>query len=275
MRLMSLLLPRYAAGTLSPFLARRVRAALAADPALAAAYDALRRAERAASGQPLSSGQRETLEALLFSGPLSGESPAPAVARGRVGWSAWGSALAAAAVVAFAVVRVDPPAHGPGSVGALEARGAHIAKDPVGVKVSCLTRDNAIVDTATAGARRALDVLRCPASSLLAFSTTNLSHETRQVFVVGVAPDGSRRWYAPFTGASVAVGPGVIDNVLPSLADTLGMPGGDVTLFVLVSDTAFSADQLERQLKKSALPLGHLDRLPVDVPLQARIELTP
>src|SRR5690348_2585500 len=62
----SWLLPRYVAGTLPPFLARRVHAAIAADPELAAAYDSLRRAELRASGRALSTTQRERIEAALF-----------------------------------------------------------------------------------------------------------------------------------------------------------------------------------------------------------------
>jgi hypothetical protein len=100
------------------------------------------------------------------------------------------------------------------------------------------------------------------------------------MFVVGVGPQGDLRWYAPFNkgGAARAVAPGEVDTVLPELADTSAMPqDGHVTLHVLVSDEAFDAGMIERQLNRARVPLGSLaalDRLPVDVPLQARIDLT-
>jgi hypothetical protein len=268
----SRLLPRYVAGTLPPFLARRVQAAIDRDLDLAAAYDSLRRAERRASGRSLSTAQKDRIEAALFA------SPSPAAARSPM-LRLLPAFAAVAAAVCFVVVRAPEEKYG---VGDLASRGVKISSAPVGVKVTCLDAKGAqVLGSATAGARRAMDVLTCPQSSLLAFSTTNLGKETRHVFVVGVAADGSRRWYAPFSpgAASVAVAPGVVDDVLSSVADTSGMVAGPVSLYVLVSDQPFSADDVEHALargQKSGVPLGHLDRLPVDfVPLQARIDVRP
>lgn len=65
-----LLLSRHAGGTLPRALASLVRGALDADPSLAAAYTALRRAERvAAGGAHTSAAQRDGLEAALFAPP--------------------------------------------------------------------------------------------------------------------------------------------------------------------------------------------------------------
>lgn len=269
------LLPRLSAGTLPPWLARRAHAWLAQEPALARIYDALRRSERSASSEAsLSGGQRDLLEALVLG------APGVVVARQAGGGArvpAWSGALAAAAVVLFVVTARAPL---PG-LGALEARGERLRTEAVGVKVTCLASDgHRVVDTATGGARQSLDELSCPRGSLLAFSTTNLGHQTRHMFVVGVGTDGERRWYAPFArdAAATPVPAGQVDALLPTLADTSTMPADErVSLFVLISDEPFDAARIERELASSAqrgVPLAHLERLPlVDVPLQARIDV--
>lgn len=283
------LLPRLAAGTLPAWLAARLHETVRSDPELGRAWDGLRRAERAAApGVSVTSAQADLLEALV----LGAISPEPR--RRHLTVPGVAGALAAAAVVAFVVVR---PAAGPASadrapdqpfpIGDLAARGERLKTEPVGVKVTCLSRDAAsgggaaqVLDAATAGARQTGDVLTCPTGSLLAFSTTNLGQEIRHVFVVGVGPDGSRRWYAPFesNADAMAVPAGQVDVVLPTLADTSTMPADPrVSLFVLISDAPFAATSIERQLQSSAqrgLPLSSLERLPlVDVPLQARIDV--
>src|SRR4051794_20677010 len=121
--LFSFLLPRYVAGTLPAFLARRVSAAIDVDTELAAAYDALRSAERAASQRPLSIGQKDAIEARLF-----GDDAHNAPSRARFG-SLFPVVAATAAAVCFVVVRTPTPSY---SVGDLAARGARIAADPVG-----------------------------------------------------------------------------------------------------------------------------------------------
>lgn len=283
------LLPRLAAGTLPAWLAARLHETVRSDPELGRAWDGLRRAERAAApglsvSMSVTNAQADLLEALV----LGAVRPEPS--RRRLAVPGVAGALAAAAVVAFVVVR---PAAGPASadqafpIGDLAARGERLKTEPVGVKVTCLARGAAmgtgaaqVLDAATAGARQTGDVLTCPTGSLLAFSTTNLGQETRHVFVVGVGPDGSRRWYAPFesNADAMAVPAGQVDVVLPTLADTSTMPADPrVSLFVLISDAPFAATSIERQLQSSAqrgLPLSSLERLPlVDVPLQARIDV--
>ena len=289
--LWSFLLPRYVAGTLPAFAARFVAAALHDDPELAAAYDALRAAERVASLRSISVAQKNAIEAQLFGADTHAAHGARGAHEAHGAHGAHGAprrarfgvvlplVAATAAALCFVVVREPTPAYG---VGDLEGRGARIAADPVGVKVTCLDRaGTSSIGSATAGARRAMDALQCPASSLMAFSTTNLGKEMRHLFVVGVAADGSRRWYAPFTPgtSAVAVAPGVVDDVLSSVADTANMPVGPVTLFVLVSDEPFSADDVEHALssgERSGIAIGRVDRLPLDfVPLQARIDVTP
>lgn len=269
------LLPRYAAGNLPSPLRNWVGRRLQHDAELAARYDALRRAERvAAKGAPLSAGQVDLLESAI----LDAVAGAGAPQRSRVRGSLVPGLLAAAAVSLFVVV-ARPPAGDDArfGVGDLAARGAALQQHPLGIKVACVMNE-AVIDSASAGARDSGDVLRCGKGGLLAFSTTNLAGETRHVFVVGIAKDGSRRWYAPFDkdGGSVIMPAGQVDALLPTLADTSTMPGDDVALFVLLSDEAFSGRDVERQLASSergGTPLGRLERLPVSVPLQGRIEL--
>ncbi len=269
------LLPRYAAGNLPSTLRNWVRRRLSSDPVLAAAYDALRRAERAAAqGAPLSGGQLDLLESAILDAVAHEGAPQ----RSRVRAPLVPGVLAAAALALFGVVARPPADDDRGfGVGDLQARGAALQQHPLGIKVACVMHD-AVVDSASAGARDSGDVLRCGKGGLLAFSTTNLASDTRHVFVVGIARDGSRRWYAPFgkDSASVAMPAGQADALLPTLADTSTMPADDVALFVLLSDQAFAAHDVERQLsssERSGTPLGRLERLPVGVPLQGRIEL--
>lgn len=273
-----LLLPRYSAGGLPPWLAGVVRQGLEESPDLAEAYTALRRAERGLAGATprpaTSASQRELLEELLFAqlpAPTSEKAPA-------AGWARALPVLAAAASVGLFVMVAADPEEG-FSTADLAARGAALSAHPLGVRVSCVA-DERVVDDATAGARRASDRLECPRSGLLGFALTNLSTQARWVFVVGVAPDGAARWYAPFerSGAAFEAGAGADNQVLPALGALGGMPSDErVTLYVLLSDRPFSGADVERQLEAArgrGTPLGALDRLPLpDIPLQARIEL--
>lgn len=275
------LLPRYATGALPRPLRTMVRHRLESDPELAAIYQALRRTERvAAHGAELSAGQLDLIEANLLDAierePAHTSAQAFRVPRSPV--ALWSGALAAGAL-GLLFVLAKPAGHdaSPFGVGDLEARGAALQEHPLGVSVACVLGD-AVIDSASAGARESGDTLRCAKGGLLAFSTTNLAGDVRHVFVVGIAKDGARRWYAPFdkSGSSVAVPAGQVGQLLPTLADTSAMPDDDVTLFVLLSDQAFSAADVERQLAASerrGVPLGHLERLPVGVPLQGHIDV--
>lgn len=268
------LLPRYAAGNLPGALRNWVAGRLHADGTLAAAYDALRRAERAAAnGAPLSAGQLDLIEGAV----LDALENQGAQKRSRMRTVLLPAALAAGALAVVVVARPPAGEDNPFGVGDLASRGAALQQHPLGMKVACVQGD-VVVDSASAGARDSGDTLSCGKGGLLAFSTTNLAGETRHVFVVGVTRDGTRRWYAPFdkTAASVAMPAGQVDALLPTLADTSTMPDDDVALFVLLSDQPFAAADVERQLAASerhGTPLGRLERLPVGVPLQGRIEL--
>ena len=270
------LLPRLVAGTLPVWAARLVHAWVREDAQLTALYDAERRAET--NDNQLSSSQLELIESLILAdhnhvdGSLSRRVPAFVA----------GGALAAAAAVLFLVVRTPTDAERGQhiSVGDLEARGQRLASAPLGVKVTCLSSDaKRVLGTATAGARQSGGRLACPLGSVLAFSTTNLAQEPRHLFVVGVAGDGKLRFYSPFdeAGASLLMPPGKSDALLSTLADTKNMPKDDgVSLFVLVSDKAFDARDIERQLaraEKKGVPLKSVDRLPIDVPIQSRIDM--
>lgn len=276
------LLPRLAAGAVPTAIAAPLHRVVRDDPALAAAYHALRRAEHAAAGSaaaPLSPGQRDLLEALVLgaAAPASVQVPARAPRRSL---PALAGAMAVACATVFLVLpslrQDDPGAFG---VGDLEARSARISAQPVGVKVTCV-RDARSLGSATAGVRQSGETLACPHGSLLAFSATNLGQAARHVFAVGVAADGALRWYEPFGrgGQSVRVAAGAVDEVMPALADTASLPPDPhVSLFVLISDAPFDAATVERQIEDATargLSVGSLERLPLpQMPVQARIEL--
>lgn len=298
------LLPVYANGRLPAAFAQFVRAALERDARLARTYTALRRLERAiAPGAPMSAAQRDLIER----GVLASMEPPVVGGAGLARWaSGWAPLAAATACVAvFGVIgrgerdardelhelhelhELDLAPHfvyGVGDGDDLAARTAALAQEPLGVKVTCVHGDR-VVDSATAGARRSSDAMRCPvgtsaAPALLAFAVTNLSDDERWMFVVGVAGDGSARWYAPFDREAKAVraAPGADNKLLPALSDMSAMPADErVTLHVLMSDKPFLGDDVDRQLdaaRQRGVPLGSLEKLPLpDIPLQARVDM--
>jgi hypothetical protein len=296
------LLPRYAAGALPRPLARHVRRALDRDAALAAAYDALRRAERhAAGGAALSSGQLDViLDRVLGSvvdsvledvddAAAAQHASSSASASSSSSWfPALGAAACAAAVLVVARPAVPGPDPGPAgagvvgeavAVGTLQGRGAASTTghhEPLGVRIRCLD-ETRVRDEATAGARQRGADLECDASALLAFSTTNLAAQPRYAFVVGLDEDGGRVWLGPFArdAAATPIPAGAVDVVLPELAPMASLPG-QVTLHVLLGDAPFTGADVERRLavaERSAVPLGRLDRLPVDVAVQSHLTL--
>ncbi len=276
-------LARYASGDLGARATHFVAAAIAADAALAHDYNALRRVEAAAAAtNALTAGQIDLIEQLVLA---SAARPAARSTRRPIIVTLGGAVTASACVAALLLVsngakdgakNDDESAF---AVGELAARGEHMSRDSLGVRVSCVV-DGVVRDDATAGVRRRTDVLECPADAQLAFATTNMSAELRFVFIVGIAPDGELRWYSPFRRASdaIALKAGAQHEVLPETADTRGMPLDDhVSLHVLFSDRPFHGREVERQLEaalKRGIPLGTIERLPVaGVPVQARIDV--
>ena len=231
------------------------------------------RAERLARpGAPgLSAAQVDFLEAQVLASV-----PMPPRARVVRALPAFG--VAAALVVAVVLLR--PASHDGFGVGELTERGERLKSAPLGVRVSCL-RGEAVVGSATAGARQSGDALACARGDLLAFSLTNLDagEAPRYAFVLGIADDGSRRWFAPFLSSAGAatIEPGALDRVLPIVADTAALaPQEHLTLFVLMSDQPFDGGSIARQLdgaQRSGLGLARLERLPVNVPVQAHIDV--
>jgi hypothetical protein len=273
------LLPRYAAGHLPRPLARFVRRSLAVDDELAARYDALRDAERAIAGAPaLTAAQFDTLWAdVLDDVEAAHAAVAPATAPST--FERWGlGVVGAAACAAFVVVGSPSTSVVDASTGLgdVHARGAAMATEPVGVRVRCID-DDRVRDDATAGVRQRGADLECGPEALLAFSTTNLAAKPRYAFVVGVDDEGSRVWLGPFARGSTAaaIPAGSVDVVLDRLAPMKALPE-HLTLHVLFSDAPFSGDDVERRLAaaaRAAVPLGRLDRLPVDVPVQSHLTL--
>jgi hypothetical protein len=258
------LLPAYSGGALPGPARRWMRGVVAVDVAVAAAYDLLRRAERrAAPDQGLSSGQADLLlHQLLDDGVPTLSDAASASAAPSQWWGSLAPALGAAACVGALVV---------GAPDDLTSRG--VSADPVGVRVRCMV-DNVVVDEASAGARQTGADLDCAAGGLLAFSTTNLSPRAQFTFVIGIDRDSQPVWLPPFSSWSpaIAIPAGTTDLMAQTLARVPA--GGDLTLFVLLSDEAFDGADVERRLEaavRAGVPLAQLERLPVDVDTQARL----
>lgn len=263
------LLSRLVAGTLPRPVAAALHRRLARDPEWLAAYEALRRAERAAAGGPVITEQQMALfERLVVEQAATGaEARAP---RGAL----VGLAAAAAAVALFLAL--------PRGEDEWATRSAAAAGTKVGVRVRCLSVTSAaprVVSESVLSPHRAPASLACPREAMLAFSVTNLDDEPRHVFLVGVNDRDELRWYAPFepSSRSVEVRAGEVDRLLETLAELRDLPEGErVTVFALFSDDPVDGAALEARLREArarGLPLSRLDRLPVGVELQARADL--
>lgn len=277
-----LLLRALLGGWLPRAWAQGVHRAIAKDAAWSAAYDAARRAERAASlpggkRRAFSAGQIDLVEDLIFAqldaaqtqqGPQT--QPAPAW------WQQWMPLAAAAALV---VVFVNVPSN---VDDAYTARGGDAAEGArVGVRARCIDKDaRRVVDEAEAGPRAPADSLRCPRGSLLSLSVTNLDDADVYVYAVGVADDGALRFFSPFDepASSVKVARGTVDDPLDVVADTAAFPDDKgVALFTLFSARPLRGPDVARTLRDVQQRTGHvqaLDRLPFDA-LTTRIDLLP
>ena len=245
------LLPRYAGGSLPSPLARLVKSAIDQDVEVATAYAALREAERALlrDRTSLSAGQKDLLLASLLEA-LPAESQSQHASSLSSRWSSAGPVVAAAACLGLFIV---------GGADDKTARGSN-SQGPLGVRVRCVST----------GAD-----LDCAKDSLLAFSATNLQAAPRYVFVVGIDDQGERVWLPPFLEHTEArdLPAGSTDAMIDTLAP---MPQKGVTLFVLLDDEAFGGDDVERRVAaavRSGVPVGSIDKLPVDVFAQGRMVL--
>jgi hypothetical protein len=279
------LLPHYAASSLPGPLRRFVRGVLDDDVELAARYHVLRRLERSVHGP--STAVSAAQEDLMLAGVLAGLDDVVAPS-GQAGSSlqlqSWSSVLAAAAAVVMMVMADDPTTSvrslsgQPSTDLRLQARG-DVAVAPVGLRVRCLdAHSGGVRDQATAGARQRVGGLSCADDGLLAFSVTNLSPQAQHLFVVGVDDEGAVVFLPPFTEGSqaVAVAASTVDAVLDRLAPMPVLDGRGLTLHVLVDDAPFAGHDVARRLQMAsvaAVPLWSLDRLPVDVETQARLNL--
>lgn len=264
------LLPRYAGGSLPSPLARLVKSAIDTDTDVATAYAALREAERALlrDRSSLSAGQKDLLLASLMDAlPAESQSQSQHSSSLTSLWSSAGPVVAAAACVGLFII---------GGADDKTARGSN-SQGPLGVRVRCVSNGNngIVTDEATAGARQTGADLDCGKDSLLAFSATNLQADTRYVFVVGVDDEGERVWLPPFLEHTEAraLPAGSTDAMIDTLAP---MPQTGVTLFVLLDHEAFSGEDVERRVAaavRSGVPVGSIDKLPVDVFAQGRMVL--
>ena len=293
------LLPRYANQTLPGWLWPFMRRQLAADAALAHAYDLLRRAERAAltpvdpDGDAFSDDQLGLMLGSIFdhldtqmTSMSSGTSPSLTASWAWLRQGAPG-ALAAACAALFVLVGQPAAPQDAGAVsggaglvglGEVQARSA-LGERPVGVRVRCVS-GGAVTADIVAGLRQSGGAMHCPADGLLAFSTTNLSAQSRYVFVVGISDDGAPTFVPPFSKASQArhIAPGQLDALVDELAP-MGAVSVDgrsaaTTLHVFFGDAPFSGEDVARRLDgavRSAMPLQQLSRLPVDIDDQAHL----
>jgi len=277
-------LPRYAQGRLPGALRRLVQATLEDDVELAARYHVLRALERQArvttdADAELSRDQEDMLLAGVLAGLDGGllpstskqaddgrRQPAPFL-------SMWPAGFAAAAAILFVVIG-QPPADDDNAPLGLSPRGDEA---PLGVRIRCVD-EGRVIDDATAGARQTLSTLSCGDGGLLAFSLTNLSSHVRYVYIVGIDGDGGVVHLPPFgeEDQALRLEPGTLDAVADRLAPMPIVDERGATLHILVDHEPFRGADVARRLRSarvSALPLESVDRLPLDVDVQARLNL--
>ncbi|MDP2340763.1 MAG: hypothetical protein Q8O67_07390 [Deltaproteobacteria bacterium] len=235
-------------------------------------YHAVRSVERAAAGTEFSAGQSALVERMLL------DQLVPERKRRR----RLAPLVAFAGVAAAVALLVVVPGSSVDSIEGWTGRGpAGDGGDLRGVRVRCVDR---AVPRVLAEAEAAPGVrqggLVCPRGALLSFSVTNRSNAAGYVFVVGLSPAGELRWYAPFVeGASSTPMPaGVVDELLPTAADTSAMPqDGRVTLHALFSKAPLSGVEVARRIRGATghgVSVGALERLPIDDDVeQGRLEL--
>jgi hypothetical protein len=235
-------------------------------------YDDARAAGR--GDAPLGDKQADLVEAMLFA-ELPRETPPTRV------WLKAGVPTAACA--ALALVFLVPTSSEPTAFGVVDgwtARGSADTAPRIGVRARCYSSDaQRALDDAEVGPRQVEDTLSCPLGGLVGFSLTNLAASPHDVFVIGLARDGSLRWLPPFeeASASVRMVPGDVDRSLDVVANTAVLPAGeDITLHVVFSDHPLRGAELGQALRAAALrgtPLKDLRQLPGVGDAQARIHL--
>jgi hypothetical protein len=253
-------------GRLPGFMSRLVQERVATDVEWSAAYDVLRRSERAAEGTSgLSAAQRRRIEESLFA----------ALPQEKSGRALPVFGLAATAALAVVVVGLGVARGGDEWLARGQSKGA------LGMKVRCVLQEppEPRVLAFAVAAEGISGRLVCPTGALLAFSLTNLREHDKYAFIVGLDEQGGLRFVSPFEEASesVRVAHGSVDEVLPILADTAPFIGDSrLTLYALFSDEPLRGGSLQRTIEGAVsrgLAVGALDRLPVSSDVQARIDL--
>lgn len=242
-----------------------IHARMRADEVWHAHYHALRSVEQASARREFGPAQTDLVERMIMANLPPERSRRPLV-----------GLLATAGAAAALLLLVDFDDR---EASAWTERGT--AEHAVGVRVRCVDRAaQAVVAEAEVAPSVARGGLGCPRGGLLSFSVTNRSDEERHVFVVGISAAGDLRWYAPFVeGASSApMAAGAIDELLPVVADTSGMPAdARVTLHAIFSDRALTGAEVALLVRGAAargVSVGALERLPVPGVQQGRLELT-
>jgi len=252
------LLARHASAALPRVVSRFVEGRIANDPRWRAAYDALRRAERAASSSPLSRGQKDLLKARVLDAVAAEAASAPSRAL------RFAAPLAAAAVVAVVVLVLprdtdDLVARGDGSTGA-------------GLRVLCL--DGAatrVIAEAASGTLTHITASRltCPDDAVLSFSTTTRGATPLTLSLVVVEQDHARVVYTSPSPLAPSVD-APLDVALPLRGRAR------FAVFALFSETpATSAvvDGLLATAARQGIDLSRAARLPIDAVAQARVDV--
>lgn len=244
-----------------------------ADQAWSADYDALRRLEQAAARAGFGPSQTDLVERMILADVARNERKSARAVPLAVALCA-GAAAAALLLFVGSGNRADEEIW-------TSRGGATRAEGLVGVRVRCI---DGVARRVLAEAEVAPDVARggleCVRGGLLSFALTNRSEHVAHVFIVGVAATGELRWYAPFVegASSAAMAPGVVDELLPSAADTSEMPAdGRVTLHALFTSRPLSGAEVARLVRGAAargVSVHALERLPVGGEVeQGRLEL--
>lgn len=253
----SAILARHASGALPRLASRLVEGRIERDPRWRSAYDALRRAERAASATPLSRGQKDLLKARVLDAVAAESTPAP------VRLLRFAAPLVAAAAVVVVLVM-------PKGADDLVARGDE--STGVGLRVRCLDGAATRVLAEAAGGTLthvAASRLACPDDGVLSFSTTTRGAKPLHLSLVVVDEAGARVIYTSAAPRAPAVD-ATLDVALPMK----GRAG--FALFALFAETPATSAVVDGLLETAArqgVDLSRAARLPVDAIAQARVDI--
>lgn len=242
-------------------LSARDRAHLDACASCAESHARLCAVERALEGTDgLSARVLADLEARVMAAP--GVAPPSWASRVARYWHLPVLSLAAAGAVLLLFFRAPLD-----TSGAPRGRGGSDPALAPRVQLLCVKQAGVAADVAMSDADAAPPELPCDRDGVLGFAvTTPVGLAPRQLFVVGLGPDGQPRWYhpRPEENVSLTLPPGTLTgHVLPAVRLSVNHVTGSTHVWAIFSEAPLSVAQLSTALAHGTLDASALDAVVV------------